>query len=129
MLYCIIVRISSLKYIVFSCYCLVILGIKILIFKITKQFSNMKKDAIWALITKIIVFVYVTIGGGYEIYVGITTKHVHTSFIFAFLSGSIFVGRIGYGLSSGARKTIPADIYGLIVMWFLAGLRLHLNGF
>ena len=54
---------------------------------------------------------------------------VHSSFIFAFLSGSIFIGRIGYGLTSGAKKTVPADIYGLVVMWVVAFLRLYLNGF
>lgn len=89
----------------------------------------MKKDAVWALITKILVFTYVTFGGGYEIYSGIVANHVHSSFIFAFLSGAIFIGRIGYGISSGAKKTIPADIYGLVIMWVVAFLRLYLNGF
>jgi hypothetical protein len=88
----------------------------------------MKKDILWGWITKILVFTYVTIGGGYELYSGIKTGHVHSSFIFAFLSGSIFIGRIGYGKSSGASKTIPADIYGLVVMWSVAFLRLYLNG-
>jgi len=89
----------------------------------------MKKDAIWGWITKILVFAYVTFGGGYELYSGIFTGQVHSSFIFAFLSGAIFIGRIGYGISSGAKKTIPADIYGLIVMWAVAFTRLYLNGF
>lgn len=89
----------------------------------------MKTDAIWAMITKFIVFIYVTIGGGYELYSGIMHGHVNSSFIFAFLSGTIFIGRIGYGMSSGANKTVPADIYGLIVMWSVAFLRLYLNGF
>ena len=89
----------------------------------------MKKDVIWGWITKILIFTYVTVGGGYEIYSGFVNGQVHSSFIFAFLSGSIFVGRIGYGLTSGARKTIPADIYGLIVMWTVSFLRLYLNGF
>jgi hypothetical protein len=88
----------------------------------------MKKEIVWAWITKILVFTYVTFGGGYEIYSGITKGAVHSSFIFAFLSGSIFIGRIGYGITSGAKKTIPADIYGLIVMWSIATLRLCLNG-
>lgn len=79
--------------------------------------------------TKALIFIYVTIGGGYEIYSGLTSGQVHSSFLFAFLSGAIFVGRIGYGISSGAKKTIPADIYGLVVMWFIAFLRLYLNGF
>lgn len=89
----------------------------------------MKKDQVWAMITKILVFIYVTIGGGYEIYSGIILGQVHSSFIFAFLSGSIFIGRIGYGITTGANKTVPADIYGLVVMWAVAFLRLHLNGF
>lgn len=89
----------------------------------------MKNDSLWAMITKILVFTYVTIGGGYEIYSGISHGQVHSSFIFAFLSGSIFIGRIGYGISSGAKKTVPADIYGLIVMWAVAFIRLYLNGF
>lgn len=89
----------------------------------------MKKDAVWGWITKILVFTYVTFGGGYEIYSGYVNGQVHSSFIFAFLSGSIFIGRIGYGISSGAKKTIPADIYGLVVMWVVAFMRLYLNGF
>ncbi len=89
----------------------------------------MKKAAIWGQATKIIVIIYVTIGGGYEIYSGIITRHMHSSFIFAFLSGSIFIGRIGYGITSGAKKTVPADIYGLIVMWTIAGMRLYFDGF
>jgi hypothetical protein len=88
-----------------------------------------KKDTIWALVTKLLVFIYVTVGGGYEIYSGLVNGKVNSSFIFAFLSGAIFIGRIGYGISSGAKKTIPADIYGLVVMWFVAFLRLYLNGF
>ena len=88
----------------------------------------MKKEIVWAWITKILVFTYVTFGGGYEIFSGITKGQVHSSFIFAFLSGSIFIGRIGYGVTSGAKKTIPADIYGLIIMWTIAGMRLFLNG-
>lgn len=88
----------------------------------------MKKDQIWASVTKILVFTYVTLGGGYELYCGITSGQVHSSFIFAFLSGCIFIGRIGYGISSGANKTILTDIYGLIVMWAVAFLRFYLNG-
>ena len=88
----------------------------------------MKNDATWALITKILVFVYVTFGGGYEIYSGLTTGKVGSSFVFAFLSGMIFIGRIGYGITSGAKKTILADAYGLVVMWTIAFLRLYLNG-
>ncbi len=90
---------------------------------------NSLKAAKWGNITKIIVFIYVTIGGGYELYFGITTHHIHSSFLFAFLSGTIFIGRIGYGIHSGAQKTIPADIYGLIVMWTIAFTRLLLDGF
>jgi hypothetical protein len=93
----------------------------------TRSFS-MKTDIVWAWITKTLVFVYVTFGGGYEIYSGVTKGEVHSSFIFAFLSGTIFIGRIGYGITSGAKKTIPADIYGLVVMWSIASLRLYLNG-
>ena len=89
----------------------------------------MKKENTWALITKILVLTYVTIGGGYEILSGIHTHHIHSSFVFAFLSGLIFIGRIGYGKTSGANKTIPADIYGLIVMWTIAGMRLYFDGF
>lgn len=89
----------------------------------------MKKDVLWAWITKLLVFTYVTLGGGYELYSGFVNHHVNSSFIFAFLSGSIFIGRIGYGISSGAKKTVPADIYGLIIMWTVAFLRLYLNGF
>ena len=88
----------------------------------------MKKDILWGWITKILVIAYVTIGGGYELYSGITEGIVHSSFIFAFLSGTIFIGRIGYGITSGAKKTIPADIYGLIMMWAVAFTRLYLNG-
>ena len=88
----------------------------------------MKSDIIWAWITKALVFTYVTFGGGYEIYQGITKGHVHSSFIFAFLSGSIFIGRIGYGITSGAKRTILTDIYGLIVMWVVAFMRLIMNG-
>jgi len=88
----------------------------------------MKTDIVWAWITKTLVFIYVTVGGGYEIYSGVTNGEVHSSFIFAFLSGTIFIGRIGYGVTSGAKKTIPADIYGLVVMWGIASLRLYLNG-
>jgi len=89
----------------------------------------MKKDAIWGWITKILVFTYVTFGGGYELYSLLWKGQAHSSFIFAFLSGAIFIGRIGYGISSGAKKTIPADIYGLVVMWAVAFTRLYLNGF
>lgn len=89
----------------------------------------MKKDVLWAGITKILVLVYVTVGGGYEIISGIKTGHIHSSFLFAFLSGTIFIGRIGYGKSSGASKTIPADMYGLVIMWTVAFMRLYLDGF
>lgn len=88
-----------------------------------------KKETFWANVTKIIVFIYVTIGGGWEIWNGIKTGHIKTSFLFAFLSGSIFIGRIGYGFTSGARKTIPADIYGLVMIWAVAFLRLYMDGF
>lgn len=90
--------------------------------------DNNTKAQIWATITKLIVFTYVTIGAGYEIFNGLKTGHMKTSFLFAFLSGSIFIGRIGYGYYSGARKTIPADIYGLIVLWIVAFMRLYLDG-
>lgn len=86
------------------------------------------KAALWGNITKLIIFLYVTIGGGSEIYNGITTGEIKSSFLFAFLSGCIFFGRIGYGYHSGARKTIPADIYGLIIIWTVAFMRLYLNG-
>lgn len=89
----------------------------------------MQADIIWGRITKTLVFLYVTFGGGAEIYNGFTTGHVKSSFLFAFLSGLIFVGRIGYGYASGANKTIPADIYGLVVIWFVAFMRLYLDGF
>ncbi len=89
----------------------------------------MKKDVLWGWITKILVITYVTFGGGYELYCGITKGTVHSSFIFAFLSGTIFIGRIGYGITSGAKKTIPADIYGLVMMWAVAFTRLYCNGF
>lgn len=89
----------------------------------------MKADVMWGNITKAFVFIYVTIGGGYEIYSGLVNGVVHSSFLFAFLSGSIFIGRIGYGVTSGAKRTLPADIYGLVMMWVVAFLRLYLNGF
>jgi hypothetical protein len=88
-----------------------------------------KLAQVWATITKLIVFTYVTIGVGYEIWNGIQTGHMKTSFLFAFLSGCIFIGRIGYGYYSGAKKTISADIYGLIVLWIVAFMRLYLDGF
>lgn len=94
-----------------------------------KQDNFWKRESFWGNTTKIIVFLYVTIGGGWEIFNGITTGHVKTSFIFAFLSGLIFIGRIGYGYTSGARKTIPADIYGLVIIWTVAFMRLYLDGF
>ena len=89
----------------------------------------MKKETLWANMTKIIVFTYVTIGGGNELYNGIMTGNIKSSFLFAFLSGCIFIGRIGYGYYSGAKKTIIADIYGLVVIWTVAFMRLYLNGF
>jgi hypothetical protein len=89
----------------------------------------MEKDVIWGWITKILVFAYVTIGGGYELYSGIVHGQIQSSFVFAFLSGAIFVGRIGYGIASGAKKTVPADMYGLVVMWTIAFMRFYLNGF
>ncbi len=88
----------------------------------------MKKEVYWGNFTKFLILTYVTIGGGYELYYGIVNGTVRSSFLFAFLSGSIFIGRIGYGYTSGARKTMPADIYGLVVMWRVAFLRLCLNG-
>ncbi len=89
--------------------------------------SNEKAHS-WALFTKIIIFTYITIGAGGEILYGIETGHMRTSFLFAFLSGSIFIGRIGYGYYSGARKTILADAYGLIVLLIVAFMRLYLDG-
>jgi len=89
----------------------------------------MKKEIFWANMTKVIVFVYVTIGGGSEIYNGIITGHIKSSFLFAFLSGCIFIGRIGYGYYSGALKTIITDIYGLVIIWTVAFMRLYLDGF
>ncbi len=91
--------------------------------------DNKKTESRWALATKILVFAYVTFGGGSEILSGITTGHIKSSFLFAFLSGGIFIGRIGYGYYSGARKTIPADIYGLVIIWTVAFMRLYLDGF
>jgi hypothetical protein len=88
----------------------------------------MKKDVLWAWITRSLVIIYVTLGGGYEIYSGITKGVVHSSFIFAFLSGSVFIGRIGYGITSGAKKTIPTDLYGLTVMWTVAFMKMYFSG-
>ena len=93
-----------------------------------KIITQIKKDTFWANITKIIVFTYVTIGGGGELIHGYQTGHMKTSFLFAFLSGCIFIGRIGYGYTSGAKKTIPADIYGLVIIWAVAFTRLYLDG-
>jgi hypothetical protein len=91
--------------------------------------QNSSHANMWGNITKFFVIFYVTIGGGYELYGGYRTHHIHSSFIFAFLSGTIFIGRIGYGITSGAKKTIPADIYGLAMMWTVAFVRLYLDGF
>ena len=90
--------------------------------------KDTKKEILWASITKILVFMYVTIGGGYEIINGLTNDTVKTSFIFAFLSGCIFIGRIGYGIYSGAKRTIIADIYGLVVIWIVAFMSVYFNG-
>ncbi len=87
-----------------------------------------QKEIFFANLTRIIVLVYVTIGGGQQIYFALTKHHVESSFLFAFLSGSIFFGRIGYGYYSGANKTIPTDIYGLLVIWSVAALRLYYDG-
>jgi len=75
----------------------------------------------------ILILAYVTIGGGYEIFIGIKTHHVQSSFIFSFLSSLIFVGRIFYAIASKAKRTLVADIYGAIVMLTISLLHIYFN--
>lgn len=82
----------------------------------------MNNEALWGKIAMILVLLYVTVGGGYEIYLAFVTKHVHSTFIFSFLSSLIFVSRVLYAISSKARRTLWADVYGAVVMLLISCL-------
>lgn len=76
--------------------------------------------------TPYIIFLYITIGAGYEILKGIKDSHVAASLPFILLSLLIFVGRIGYAYESNAKKTIYTDYYGAVVMLILLLLKLFI---
>lgn len=80
-------------------------------------------EKLWGYITSSLVLIYITFGAGYEIYKGFDTHHVGSSLIFIITSACIFLGRVMYGLFSGARRTIYADGYGAMVMLFLTILK------
>jgi len=84
-------------------------------------------EEFWGNLLKWLVFLFVTVGGGYEIFSGIRDKHIQSSLIFIFLSFTIFAGRIFYAIASGARKSLPAEIYGAIVMVLMFCLHLYYN--
>ena len=76
--------------------------------------ANEKKANWWGLATRYIVIIYILIGFGYEIYIGLLNHHVGASLPLIAFSGCIFVGRVMYGLYSGARRTVIADVSGVI---------------
>ena len=86
-----------------------------------------KSEKFWGQLSMFLILLYVTVGGGYEIYKGVTMRHVQSSFIFSFLSALIFVGRIFYARATGARRTIIADIYGALVMLSISILNIFFN--
>jgi hypothetical protein len=75
--------------------------------------------------TPYIIFLYITIGAGYEIVKGIQSAQVNATLPFILLSFLIFVGRIGYAYESNAKKTLTADYYGAIVMLMLLLTKLY----
>lgn len=90
--------------------------------------KKLKREQLWGEISKFLVMLYVTVGGGYEIISGILSGHVNSTFVFSFLSSLIFVGRVLYGFYSGARKTMWADVYGAAVMLLISVLHVIING-
>lgn len=81
-------------------------------------------EKFWSRLTSLIVLAYITIGAGYEIYLGLTTHHVKPSLLFSGLSAFIFICRIGYGITSGAKGTLKADIYGACILTLLTILKI-----
>ena len=86
----------------------------------------MNKEIVWGNITKYLVFCLVTFGGG-EIYSGIINHHVQSSWYFILLSLLLFVARFFYALYSGAKESILAEVYGIIVMLVLFIAHLYYN--
>lgn len=84
-------------------------------------------EKLWGNLSMALVLIYVTIGGGYELITGIQNHHIKTSFVFVFLSSLIFVSRVLYAMSSGAKRTLWADLYGAAVMIAISILHLILN--
>lgn len=84
-------------------------------------------EKIWGTLSMVLILLYVTVGGGYEIYKAIKTKHVGSSLVFSFLSCLIFLGRILYAIASEATRTLWADVYGFFVLLALSILHLIYN--
>ena len=84
-------------------------------------------EKLWGRISMTSILLYVTLGGGSEILTGIKNHHVGSTLLFSSLSCLIFVGRIFYAISSKAKRTIIADIYGAVVMLAISLLHLHFN--
>ena len=77
-------------------------------------------------ITPWIVFLYITIGGGWELLHFFREGSVQASLPLLALSFLIFVGRIGYAYESKAKATLASDYYGGAVMLILTLLKLFL---
>ncbi|RUP42169.1 MAG: hypothetical protein EKK63_02405 [Acinetobacter sp.] len=73
-----------------------------------------------------IIFLYITLGAGYEIFTGFLTGKVEASYPFIGFSFLIFVCRVGYALEASATKTVAVDVYGAVVMSCLLILKLCL---
>ena len=76
--------------------------------------ANEKKANWWGLATRYIVMIYIAVGFGFEIYSGFRNHHVGASLPLIAFSGGIFVGRVMYGIYSGARRTVIADVFGIV---------------
>jgi hypothetical protein len=76
--------------------------------------------------TPLIIFLYITVGAGYEIVKGIQSSQVNATLPFILFSFLIFIFRIGYAYESKATKTVYVDVYGAAVMLILLTLKLIL---
>lgn len=94
-----------------------------------KQFeeNRIRKAKQWGNISRVVIMIYVFLGGGYEIVIGIAHHHVQSSFVFSLMSSFIFVSRIFYAVYSQATKTVWADICGAVIMLFLSFLHVIIN--
>lgn len=77
--------------------------------------------------TSLAVILYITIGAGNEIMIGIKTHQVKSSALFIGLSALIFLCRVFNAIASKNYTTYFADLYGVFVLGLLFFMKLIYN--